>query len=172
MSDPHGAETPTTDDDGEASEVAGGDDRHALVRVHPPRRWDDPGVRMVLGACYFAWLGYLTALLPLLLLNLHAVRRREELAYNAYASVGWSLVVAAVNAVLLGASVWAGTCEGPTAEAVCNAASLIKLVLVLAFALLMSLIYGTEVLIGRRPGIPWISAWAHAKAQSLTGGAE
>ncbi len=170
MTDPRPAQTPATDEERGADACR--DECHALARRDAPRRWDDPGLRMVLGACYFAWLGYLTALLPLLLLNLHAVRRREELAYNAYASVGWSLVVAAVNAVLLGASVWAGTCEGPTAEAVCNAASLIKLVLVLAFALLMSLIYGTEVLIGRRPGIPWISAWAHAKAQSLTGGAE
>jgi len=167
MTDPQPAETPATEQEQEPD--AWQDECRALARMAAPRRWDDPGLRMVLSVCYFAWLGYLTALLPLLLLNLRALRRREELAYHVYASVGWSLVVAAVNAVLLGAAVWAGTCEGPTAEAVCNAVNLIKLVLVLAFALLMSLIYGIEALIGRRPGIPWISAWARTKSQALTG---
>jgi len=169
MIDPQ-AERPTT---GQAQQPdAERDECRALARVDTPRRWDDAGARMVLAACYFAWLGYVTALLPLLLLNLRAFRRREELAYQAYASTAWSVVVAAVNGMLLGIAVWAGTHSGPAAEAVCNAVNLVKLVLVLAFALLMSLIYGIEALIGRRPGIPWISAWARAKAQALTGGAE
>jgi len=168
MTDPQPAETPTTGDAHEPD--ARQEECRALARVDAPRRWDDAGLRMILGACYFAWLGYLTALLPLLLLNLRAFRRREELAYQVYASVGWSLIVAAVNAILLGLGVWAGTHSGPVAEAACNAVNLVKLVLVLAFALLMSLIYGIEALIGRRPGIPWVSAWARRKA-ALTGGA-
>ncbi len=169
MTDPH-TRTPTGTE--ARPPEAGQDECRALARIHPPRWWDDAGARMVAGACYFAWLGYLTALLPLLLLNLRAFRRREDLAYHVFASVGWSLMVAAVNAVLLGIAIWAGAHRGPTGEAVCNTVNLVKLVLVLAFALLMSLIYATEALMGRRPGIPWVSPWASRKAQALTGGGE
>jgi len=144
----------------------------ALVRVRPPRRWGDAGPRMIAGVCYFAWLGYITAPLPLLLCNLQGFRSRPELAYHIFNATGWSLFVVALRALLIGAAMWAGACQGETAEAVCNALNLVHLVVVLAFALLLSTIYAVEALLGRQVTIPLVSRWARRRTHALVSGGD
>jgi len=144
----------------------------ALVRVRPPRRWGDAGARVIAAICYFAWLGYITAPLPLLLRNLQGFRSRPELAYHIFNATGWSLFVVALRALLIGAAMWAGTCQGETAEAVCNALTLAHLVVVLTFALLLSTVYAVEALLGRQVTIPLVSRWARRRTHALMSGGD
>ena len=58
---------------------------------------------------YFAWIGYLTAPLPLLLLNLRAFKRSPQLAYHAWNATAWSLFVGVIRGTLAVISAWAGS---------------------------------------------------------------
>lgn len=171
MTDPHQA-PPTIEHKGTCDERAGQNECRALVRVRQPRDWDEVGVRMITAACYFSWLLYLTALLPLLLLNLRAYRSRPAATFHVYAATGWSLLIAAIRGLLLVGSLWAGTYEGPLADSVGNALSMVHLVLVLTFALLLSTFYAVEALLGREADLPVIGPWARRKAKALTGEAD
>lgn len=140
-----------------------GDECRALVRARAPRSGD--GARLLAAMAYFAWLGYLTAPLPLLLLNLRAFRRRPQLAYHAWNATAWSMFIAAVRGVLALVGTWSGACPGELAQGICNVVGLVHLVLVLSFALLLSSWYGLRVLLGRPVEIPVLSRWARARLQ-------
>lgn len=158
------ASQPTAGDDRPPEPEAGtGDECRALVRV--AARPSGDGARLLAAMAYLAWLGYLTAPLPLLLLNLRAFRRRPQLAYHAWNATAWSLFVAAVRAVLALVGTWSGACPGELAQGICNAVGLVHLVLVLSFALLLSSWYGLRVLLGRQVEIPVLSSWARARVQ-------
>ncbi|MGC9316753.1 MAG: hypothetical protein ACP5KN_01805 [Armatimonadota bacterium] len=136
----------------------------ALARIYRPSRWPQPGAKIVAAMCYFSWLGYVTAFVPLLLVRIRRLRRWRSFAFHAYASVGWSLVVAGLRLALMAGSLWAGACRGPTAESVCNALNMLNLVVVLAFSLLLSCVYAAEALLGRDVSIPGITPWARRHA--------
>ncbi len=172
MTDPDQTQPPTTERKCTCDERAGREECRALVRVRQRRNWDELGSRMVVAACYFSWLFYLTALLPLLLLNLRTYRSRPSAAFHVYAATAWSLLIAAIRALLLVGSMWAGTREGPLAESICNTLSMVHLVLVLTFALLLSTFYAIEALLGREADVPVIGRWAREKAKTLTGAAD
>jgi hypothetical protein len=158
MVEPDGAGVPFAADSRSESDTCADAECRALVRVPAPRA----GARLLAAVGYFAWLGYLTAPLPLLLLNLRAFRRYQELAYHAWNATAWSVFVTVVRAVLALAGTWSGACPGPLAQGICNAVGLVHLVLVLSFALLLSSWYGLRVLLGRPVEIPVLSRWARA----------
>ncbi len=141
----------------------------ALVPVGRRRVWRDPGPKMVAAVCYFAWVGWITAPLPLVLLSLRRMRAARGVPYHLFASAGWSVLVAAVRLALYVIATWLGTCEGPRYEAVCSAMGLIHLVVVLAFALLMSSWYAVEALMGREISLPPLSDWARRRADHFLG---
>lgn len=139
----------------------------ALVPTHRPRRWGDLGPRLLAAACYFSWLGYVTAVVPLLLVEIRALRRSERFVFHAYVSAGWSVLVAVVRTLLIAASVYAGARPGESAEALLNALNLANIVVVLTFALLLSLFYGVEALLGRDVNLPGITTWARRRAAQV-----
>lgn len=152
-------------------EEPAGEECRSLVRIYRPSRWPQAGAKIVAAICYFSWLGYVTAFLPLLLVRARRLRRWRSFAFHAYASGGWSLAVAGLRAALIAGSLWAGTCHGPTAEAACNVLNMLNLVVVLAFSLLLSCVYAVEALLGRQVNIPGITQWAsrHAELWESTG---
>lgn len=152
-----------------ARERPGDGHSHALVPVGRRRRWRDPGARLIAAVCYFAWLGWLTAPAPLLLLNSRRMRRAKGIPYHLFASAGWSTLIVGIRLVLYVLATWLGTCEGPRPEAICNALNLAHLVIVLSFAVLLSGWYGTEALVGRDISFPWLSAWARGRADHFLG---
>ncbi|MGD9497217.1 MAG: hypothetical protein AB7Y46_13040 [Armatimonadota bacterium] len=156
-------DTPGTGaDDGRASFEAAEDGQcRALVPVQRARRPIDVGQRFLAAIGYFAWLGYVTAPFPLLLLNLPDFRRRPALAYHALNATAWSLFVLALRVLLIGAGIWASACSGK--QTVCSALNLVHLVLILAFATLLSLLFAIEAMLGRRVSIPLLSRWARAR---------
>jgi len=141
----------------------------ALVPVERRRVWRDPGPRMIAAVCYFAWVGWITAPLPLVLLSSRRMRAARGVPYHLFASAGWSVLVAAVRLMLYAIATWLGTCEGPRYEAVCYALGLIHLVVVMAFALLMSSWYAVEALMGREISLPPLSDWARRRANHFLG---
>lgn len=160
MTEPPASQPVAADGNRPDPEPCTGEECRALVRVPAPRSGD--GARLLAAMAYFAWLGYLTAPLPLLLLNLRTFRRRPQLAYHAWNATAWSLFIAAVRAVLALAGTWSGACPGELAQGICNVVGLVHLVLVLSFALLLSSWYGLRVLLGRPVEIPVLSRWARA----------
>ncbi|MGI5817136.1 MAG: hypothetical protein ACOX9R_03445 [Armatimonadota bacterium] len=141
----------------------------ALVPVGRRRRWRDPGARFIAALCYFAWLGWVTAPAPLLLLNSRRMRAARGVPYHLFAATGWSVLITAIRVVLYVTSTWLATCEGARAEAVCNALNLAHLVIALSFALLLSSWYALEALMGRDVSFPWLSRWAHRRANRHLG---
>lgn len=166
MSERHASRPMAAGDKGADTGTQASQECHSLARV--PTRPSLDGARLLAAAAYFAWLGYVTVPLPLLLLNLPAFRRRPKLAYHAWNATAWSLVVAAVRGGLVLAGAWSGTLSGDLAGSVCNTLSLIHLVLVLSFALLLSSWYGLRTLCGREVEIPWLSRWARERVRVLT----
>jgi len=145
-------------------EASAGQECRALARV--PARPSGGGAKLLAAVAYFAWLGYLTAPLPLLLLNLRAFRRRPQLAYHAWNATAWSLFIATVRGLLALAGAWSGTCAGEQAEALCSALGLVNLVLVGSFALLLSTWYALRTLLGRPVEIPVLSRWARSRLEA------
>ncbi|HCA47458.1 MAG TPA: hypothetical protein DEP45_08930 [Armatimonadetes bacterium] len=141
----------------------------ALVRVEPRFVWRDPGPKMLAAACYFAWLGWLTAPLPLLLLRSRRMRRVRGIPYHLFASAGWSVIVIALRLAINGISALAGAIEGPQGDAITGALALAHLVVVLSLALLLSSFFGIEALLGRRISFPPLSRWAEARAKHFLG---
>ncbi len=125
--------------------------------------------KFVAGLCYFMWLGWVTAVIPFLLLNFRRMRRARGVPYHLFAAGGWSTLVVAIRLALYGVSVVLGTCQGPRPEAICNALNLAHLVIVLAFALLLSAWYAVEALSGSEVSFPWLSKWAHRRADHFVG---
>ena len=141
----------------------------ALVRVEPRFVWRDPGPKMLAAVCYFAWLGWLTAPLPLLLLRSRRMRRVRGVPYHLFASVGWSVIVIALRLVMNGLSTLAALIEGPQRDAITGVLTLVHLVVVLSIALLVSSFFGIEALIGRKISFPPLSRWAEARAKHFLG---
>jgi len=137
---------------------------YPLVRREQPGAWPRALRRCIAAACYFAWLGYVTAPLPLLLLRLPRLPRSARLLRHLYSATAWSLLVTGVRVILLIAATWMGTRGGDAAKVVCSALNLAHLVVVLAFALLLSSVFALEALLGRDLHIPIISGWAARKA--------
>jgi hypothetical protein len=161
MVEPDGAGVPFAADSRSESDTCADAECRALVRVPVPR--SGAGARLLAAVGYFAWLGYLTAPLPLLLLNLRAFRRRQELAYHAWNATAWSVFVTVVRGLLGLVGTWTGVYPGPLAQGICNAVGLVHLVLVLSFALLLSSWYSLQALCGRRVEIPILSRWVRAR---------
>ena len=141
----------------------------AIVPVNRGRVWRDPGEKTLAALCYFAWLGWVTAPAPLLLLNSRRMRGARGIPYHLFAATGWSVLVALLRLSLYGITTWLGTCEGAQPEAICNAVNLAHLVVVLAFALLLSTWYAVEALMGREVSFPSLSAWARRRADHFLG---
>ncbi|MBD3293456.1 MAG: hypothetical protein GF393_11065 [Armatimonadia bacterium] len=141
----------------------------AIVPLHPRRRWRDPGPKMVAAVCYFAWLGWVTAPAPLLLLNSRRMRKARGMPYHLFAAAGWSSAIAVFRIGLYALTTWLGTCEGARPEAICNALNMMHLVVVLSFALLFSGWYAVEALLGREISLPPLSRWAHKRARHFLG---
>lgn len=160
-----GIEQPREDESRLEDEERADDPRsRALVPVGRRRRWRDPGPKFIAALCYFAWLGWITAPAPLLLLNSRRMRRARGIPYHLFAAGGWSTAIVLIRALLYAVTTWLGTCEGPQPEAICNALNLAHLVVVLAFALLLSTWYAVEALLGRDISMPPLSEWAHRRA--------
>lgn len=143
---------------------------HALVPVGGRRRWTDTGPRLAAAVCYFAWLGYVLAPAPLLLLGIRRIRESTGAVYHIYAATGWSVVIASLRILLVGSSMWAGMIDGQAAEAACNLLNLAHIVVLMSVALLLSTVYALEALLGREASIPWISPWARERARALLDG--
>lgn len=139
----------------------------ALVPVGQRRSWTDTGPRLLAAASYFAWLGYVLAPAPLLLLGSRRIRQSTGAVYHIYAATAWSVVIASLRVLLVGGSFWMGITSGELAEDVANALSLAHIVVLLSVALLLSTLYAIEALLGREATIPWISPWARGHARSL-----
>lgn len=155
-----GAEQTERPDDGRS---------RALVPVDRRRVWRDPGPKMLAAVCYFAWLGWLTAPLPLVLLSSRRMRNARGVPYHLFASAGWSMLLAMARLALYAIATWLGTRDGRQYEVACSALSLVHLVVVMAFALLMSCWYAVEALIGREISLPPLSRWAQRRADHFLG---
>ena len=147
--------------------VGATDRSRALVPVGRRRRWTETGPRLLAAISYFAWLGYILAPAPLLLLGFAGVRRSPGAVYHIYAATLWSIVIASLRVLLVGVSFWLGLTDGEAAEAIVNALNLAHIVVLLTAALLLSTIYAIEALLGREPTIPWVSPWAKERAREL-----
>ncbi|NLO04764.1 MAG: hypothetical protein GX131_02925 [candidate division WS1 bacterium] len=161
--------TPPPEDDVTGDEERSEEDSRsrALVPVGRRVRVSDADKRVVAALCYFAWLGYLTAPLPLLLLRLRGYRNARGIPYHLYASAGWSIAVAVLRIILNGVAATLAARSGGHFEDAANVINMLHLVIVLAFALLLSCVYGIEALLLRKVNIPWVSAWAEKRAEEL-----
>ena len=157
------AETPPQDERTEDARS------RAIVPVGHRRKWRDPGQKFVAALCYFAWLGWVTAPVPLLLLNSRRMRNARGMPYHLFASAGWSTAIVVLRVGLYALATWLGTCDGPRPEAICNALNLAHLVVVLSFALLLSGWYAAEALLGRNISLPPLSRWAHRREDRFLG---
>ncbi len=149
----------------EESEATG--ECQSLVPLYSPRRFPHSGARIMAALCYFCWLGYIAAPLPLLLLRLRSLRRWKRFAGHAYAAAAWSILVASLQLVIMTAAIILRLLPTPTAEAAANTLELTRLVIVLTFATLLSCYWGLEALLGRDINIPLIGPWAQRKARDL-----
>lgn len=141
----------------------------ALVPVGRARTWRDPGPKFIAAVCYFAWLGWITAPVPLLLLNSRRMSNARGVPYHLFAAAGWSTAIAVLRVGLYAVSTWLGTCEGARPEAICNALNMVHLVIVLSIALLLSTWYALEALLGRDISLPPLSEWARRRADHFLG---
>lgn len=141
----------------------------ALVPVGRRWAWRDPGPRLLAALCYFAWLGWVTALAPLLLLSSQSVQRARRIPTHLFAATGWSTVIVAIRLSFWLATTFTDISSWPHAEAVGNALRMVDLVVVLSFALLLSCWYAIEALMGRNASLPWLWTWARERADSYLG---
>jgi hypothetical protein len=141
----------------------------ALVPVGRRPKWRDPGPKFLAALCYFAWLGWVTAPAPLLLLNSRRMREARGIPYHLFAAAGWSTLVAVLRGILLALATWLQICEWYPAETICNVLNLIYWVVVLSFALLLSTWYAVEALLGREISLPPLSRWARRRADHFLG---
>jgi len=158
-----------------ADNGAPGDERdddarsRAIVPVGRRRTWRDPGPKFMAALCYFAWLGWITAPAPLLLLNSRRMRNARGIPYHLFAATAWSVAIAVLRAILWALATWMHICQWPRAESICYALNLVYWVVVLSFALLMSAWYAMRALLGREINLPWNSGWARRRADHFLG---
>ncbi|MFO8081931.1 MAG: hypothetical protein R6V07_16740 [Armatimonadota bacterium] len=141
----------------------------ALVPVSRRRAWRDPGPKLMAGLCYFAWLGWITAPVPLLLLNSSRMLKARRVPYHLFAAVGWSTLIVGIRAVFWVMTTWLDISQWVHAEAVSNFVRLTDLVVVLSFALLLSCWWALEALLGRELPIAKLSDWARGRADHFLG---
>jgi len=92
----------------------------ALVPVSRGRGLRDPGPKLMAGLCYFAWLGWITAPAPLLLLNSGRMRKTRRVPYHLFAAAGWSTFIVVIRAVFSVVTTWLDISQWVHAEAVSN----------------------------------------------------
>jgi hypothetical protein len=141
----------------------------AIVPVERRRPWRDPGPKFMAALCYFAWLGWITAPAPLLLLNSRRMRKARRVPYHLFAASAWSIAIVVLRVILYAVATWLDICEWPAAESICTSLNMVHLVVVLSFALLLSCWYGLLALLGREISLPWISDWARRRADHFLG---
>ncbi|MFP4248835.1 MAG: hypothetical protein ACLFU7_04190 [Armatimonadota bacterium] len=141
----------------------------ALVPVSRRRGLRDPGPKLMAGLCYFAWLGWITAPAPLMLLNSSGMLKARRVPYHLFAAAGWSTFVVVIRAVFWVVTTWLDISQWAHAEAVNNVVRLIDLVVVLSFALLLSCWWALEALLGRELPVARLSDWAREKADHFLG---
>ncbi len=124
---------------------------------------------MIAALCYFAWLGWVTAPAPLLLLNSRRMVSARGIPFHLFASAGWSTGIILLRIALMVLATWLGGVEGPRTEAACNAVRIANGVIVYSFALLLSTWYAMEALLGREISLPPLSSWARARANRFIG---
>ncbi|MFW6437761.1 MAG: hypothetical protein ACOCZ7_02000 [Armatimonadota bacterium] len=157
-------------DNGTSGEERGDDPRlRAIVPVGRRRGWRDPGPKFMAAFCYFLWLGWITAPLPLLLLNSRRMRNVRGVPYHLFAAAAWNSLIVVVRVILNAVTTLLDICEWPGAESLCHSLNMIHLVVVLSFALLLSTWYAIEALLGREVSLPWISPWARSRADHFLG---
>jgi hypothetical protein len=141
----------------------------ALVPVSRGRGLRDPGPKLMAGLCYFAWLGWITAPAPLLLLNSGRMRKTRRVPYHLFAAAGWSTLIVGIRAVFWVVTTWLDISQWVHAEAVSNVVRLTDLVVVLSFALLLSCWWALEALLARELSVAWLSDWARRRADHFLG---